>query len=51
VPWLCVDVGQLETGEWRVIETGDPACSGLSTINPHAFLGALAHGPELRAGC
>jgi ATP-grasp domain, R2K clade family 3 len=51
VPWLCVDVGQLETGEWRVIETGDPACSGLATINPHAFLGALAHGLELRAGC
>ncbi len=51
VPWLCVDVGQLETGEWRVIETGDPACSGLSTVNARALLAALAHGLEARAGC
>jgi ATP-grasp domain, R2K clade family 3 len=51
VPWLCVDVGQLETGEWRVIETGDPACSGLATVSPRSLISALAHGLELRAGC
>lgn len=51
VPWLCVDVGQLATGEWRVIETGDPACSGLATVHPRALLGALAQGLEARAGC
>lgn len=51
VPWLCVDVGQLETGEWRVIETGDPSCSGLSTVNAKALLGAVARSLELRGGC
>lgn len=51
VPWLCVDVAQLETGEWKVIETGDPACCGLATINAKGLLAALAHGLELRAGC
>ncbi|MFO0595453.1 MAG: ATP-grasp domain-containing protein [Myxococcaceae bacterium] len=51
VPWLVVDVGQLESGEWKVIETGDPACSGLATVEPRGLIGAVAHGLELRAGC
>ncbi|MFZ5442518.1 MAG: ATP-grasp domain-containing protein [Myxococcota bacterium] len=51
VPWLCVDVGQLESGEWRVIETGDPSCSGLGTVNAKSLLGAVARSLELRSGC
>lgn len=51
VPWLCVDVGQLESGEWKLIETGDPASCRLGSIEPRHFLGSLAHGLELRAGC
>lgn len=51
VPWLCVDVGQLESGEWRVIETGDPCCSGLATVDARALIGAVGHALELRAGC
>ena len=51
VPWLAVDVGQLESGDWKVIETADPACSGLAAVNARDLVGALAHGLELRAGC
>ncbi|MFT3712114.1 MAG: ATP-grasp domain-containing protein [Archangium sp.] len=51
VPWLCVDVGQLEDGEWKVIETGDPCCSGLATVDAKVLIGAVAHALELRAGC
>lgn len=51
VPWLSVDVGQLESGEWRVIETGDPSCTSLATVQPHPLIAALAHGLQLRAGC
>jgi hypothetical protein len=51
VPWLAVDVGQLETGEWKVIETGDPWCAGLGSVNPRALVAALASGLEQRAGC
>lgn len=51
VPWLAVDVGQLESGDWRVIETADPACSELAAVNPRDLLGALANGLEQRAGC
>ncbi len=29
VPFLAVDIGQLEDGRWKVVETGDPQCSGL----------------------
>ena len=32
VPYISVDVGQLENGEWIVIETGDPQFSGVSQI-------------------
>lgn len=32
VPYLAVDIGQLQDGSWIVIETGDPQFSGVSTI-------------------
>jgi hypothetical protein len=32
VPFLSVDVGQLETGEWIIIEVGDAQFSGLSQV-------------------
>lgn len=51
VPWLAVDVGQLENGDWRIIETADPACTELASVNPRDLLGALANGLEQRAGC
>ena len=51
VPWLAVDVGQLESGEWRVIETADPSCTGLASVDPRNLLAALASGLEQRAGC
>ncbi len=51
VPWLCVDVAQLETGEWRVIETGDPASCALGGVSPSNLVAALAAGLESRAGC
>lgn len=51
VPWLCVDVGQLESGEWRVIETADPACCALGGVSPTNLVAALASGLEARAGC
>ncbi len=34
VPYLTVDIGQLESGEWTVIETGDAQFSGLSRVAP-----------------
>jgi ATP-grasp domain, R2K clade family 3 len=34
VPFLSVDVGQLETGEWIIIEVGDAQFSGLSQVPP-----------------
>ena len=51
VPWLAVDVGQLENGDWRIIETADPACTELAAVSPRDLLGALANGLEQRAGC
>ncbi|MGB3509966.1 MAG: ATP-grasp domain-containing protein [Microcoleaceae cyanobacterium] len=32
VPYISVDIGQLENDEWIVIETGDPQFSGVSQI-------------------
>lgn len=32
VPYISVDIGQLENGQWIVIETGDPQFSGVSQI-------------------
>lgn len=37
VPYVAVDIGQLESGEWIVIETGDPQFAGLSQISPLAL--------------
>lgn len=34
VPFLSVDVGQLESGEWIIIEVGDAQFSGLSQVQP-----------------
>jgi hypothetical protein len=32
VPYVSVDIGQLESGDWIVIEVGDPQFSGISQI-------------------
>ncbi len=44
VPFLTVDIGQLQSGEWRVIEVGDGQFSGVSQVpilklwnNLHSF--------------
>lgn len=34
VPYLAVDVGQLESGEWIVIEIGDASFAGFSKVEP-----------------
>ncbi|RYX84930.1 hypothetical protein EON83_08305 [bacterium] len=39
--FVAVDVGQLESGEWTIIETGDPQFSGLSQIAPLAYWNKL----------
>ncbi|RYF50227.1 MAG: DUF4343 domain-containing protein [Cytophagaceae bacterium] len=41
VRFVAVDIGQLENGEWTVIETGDPQFSGLSQIAPLAYWNRL----------
>lgn len=41
VPYVAVDVGQLETGEWRVIEVGDAQFSGLSQAPIHTLWAGL----------
>lgn len=41
-PLVAVDVGQLEDGQWRVIEVGDPQFSGLSFIDPRQLWSGLA---------
>lgn len=33
VPFLTVDVGQLDNGEWIIIEVGDAQCAGLSHVS------------------
>lgn len=42
VPFLCVDVAQLEDETWKVIETGDPQFSGLSLMDPLRMLTRLS---------
>ncbi|MHC0064411.1 ATP-grasp domain-containing protein [Nostoc sp. UIC 10890] len=32
VPYIAIDIGQLESGEWIVIETADAQFAGLSHI-------------------
>ena len=51
VPWLAVDVGQLESGEWKVIETSDPTCSELGAVDARDLIAGLALGLLQRAGC
>lgn len=41
VPYMAVDVGQIETGEWRVIEVGDAQFSGLSQAPIHKLWAGL----------
>ncbi len=41
-PLVAVDVGQLEGGQWVVIEVGDPQFSGLSFIEPRGLWKAIA---------
>ncbi len=36
-PLMAVDVGQVESGEWIIIEVGDLQYSGVTQISPHAF--------------
>lgn len=42
VPFLSVDVGQLETGDWIVIEVGDAQFSGLSQVSALQLWNRLA---------
>ena len=49
VPWIAIDIGQLNDGSWRVIETGDPQCSGLGHIAPRPFARALVKALAARA--
>jgi hypothetical protein len=41
VPFLAVDVGQLESGDWIVVEVGDGQFSGLSHVPVLEFWGKL----------
>jgi hypothetical protein len=50
VPWLALDVGQLEDRSWRIIETGDPQCSGLGHIAPRPLARALVDAVARRQG-
>lgn len=40
-PYVAIDIGQLESGAWTVIETGDPQFSGFSQIPVLAFWSKL----------
>jgi glutathione synthase/RimK-type ligase-like ATP-grasp enzyme len=40
-PYIAIDIGQKEDGQWIVIETGDPQFSGLSQIAPLVFWNRL----------
>jgi len=51
VPWLVVDVGQLESGDWKVIDTADPSCSELAAVNARSLIEGLATGLRQRSGC
>lgn len=49
-PYVAVDIGQREDGEWTVIETGDPQFSGLSQISPLQFWNRLGEALTKSAG-
>lgn len=42
VPYLAIDIAQLENGTWTVIETGDPQTSGLAKIDVAECFSRLA---------
>jgi hypothetical protein len=42
VPFVAVDIGQTEAGDWIVIETGDPQFCGLSQIQPLGYWSKIA---------
>jgi hypothetical protein len=42
VPYLTVDIGQRDNGDWLVIEVGDAQFSGLSQVPIHALWSRLA---------
>ena len=41
VPYVAADIGQKESGEWTVIETGDAQFSGVSQIPRLALWNAI----------
>jgi hypothetical protein len=41
VPYMTADIGQLDTGEWIVIEVGDAQFAGLSQVSPLKLWGRL----------
>lgn len=43
VPYVAIDIGQLESGEWIVIETGDAQFAGLSQIPALQLWNKLKH--------
>lgn len=47
VPLLIVDVGQLDSGEWIVIEAGDAQFAGLSRVEPLRLWSELLRAVEL----
>lgn len=49
-PYVAVDVGQTEGGEWLVIETGDPQFAGVSQISLFRLWGELRKIGEVETG-
>ena len=43
VPYLALDIGQLESGDWIVIEPGDGQFAGLSQVEPLRLWNKLLH--------
>ncbi|MEM1245159.1 MAG: ATP-grasp domain-containing protein, partial [Acidobacteriota bacterium] len=41
VPWLAVDIGQLDNGDWQMIEIGDAQFAGTCHASPFRLLEAL----------
>ena len=41
VPYLAVDVGQLESKQWVIMEVGDGQFCGVSTVSPLLLWGQL----------
>lgn len=43
IPYIAIDIGQLESGEWIVIEVGDAQFAGLSCNDPLNLWNCLVH--------